>query len=168
MKNKLKSVFAMTALAATLPVAAETIYRCEDAAGNPVYSDISCGNTVSVEKITIRQNGTESSSAREQLLRQENDLLRQRNAMLEQQLRMPATGRTYADLQSDKSSSFACAQAMRAYDNAASVPIRKDNPAPLEAKRLAVYNACGMQEPHGNNINIRTTNNHNENIRLSR
>lgn len=152
MKKAIATVAAVSLLTALAPAGAQTVYRCEDAAGNAVFSDISCSNFVKMEKMTVQPNSVDTANAREQRYLQEIQRLRQQNAILEQQNRMTASGRTYADLQAERGRSFACTQALRSYEMASE--------STIGAKRLAAYNACGIPEPGSSHVDVRTSNNY--------
>lgn len=147
----LKTVFAASALIAMIPAGAETVYRCFDAAGNTIYSDLPCSSLSDAEQLNIRPNTVDTSGAREQRLKREIEALRNKNAALERE--RPVTGRTPADLQAERSDSFACTEAKRAYEKEASLPTRRDNKDVLEARRVAMYSACGMREPDRTEVN---------------
>lgn len=120
-------------------VQAQTVFRCvEDRTGKISYSNVPCHGTNSGREISVRENSLDTSGAREQALRRELNDLRSRVQAMEQAPAAPAPVANRMD-------SEECRQARRSYDiEAGSMTQTKST---VEAKRSAMYGACGMREP---------------------
>lgn len=132
----------LVALCWSAPCAAQ-IYKCVDpASGHTSFTDQPCapGHTAA-EMALPEPNTVDSSGAREQILMREMEALRERLRAVEE----ARIQRSDADLQAERVNSFACSQAQRAYELEAGA--LKQNEAAIEAKRAAMYGACGLREP---------------------
>lgn len=149
---------ALVVLTLPLAVGAE-VFRCTDSAGKVEYTDAPCDGTAG-RKVAVHQNVLPAQDLREKILKDENQRLR---AELEaaKAKEGPATqdggGRTQADLQAEKGSSFECTRAKRSFEVAASSIQPNRNTDPEE---LAMYSACGMKPPdrtivHVTNVHVR-------------
>lgn len=126
------------------------VYRCTNAAGATEFSDAPCGKGSQGAKIDVRPNTLDTSGAREQNLKAENQRLQ--NALDAQQ----GSAKAGPAAEAPRIDSFACKQARRDYEVAAS-SIDKA-PALLRARQSAMYGACGMREPDQQTTNIRIQN----------
>ena len=123
--------------------ASAQIYRCVDPAnGHTSFTDQPCPPGQTAAEIAVPEpNTVDSSGAREQALLREMEALRERVRAAEE----ARVQRSEADLQAERVDSFACSQAQRAYELEAGA--LKQNEAAIEAKRAAMYGACGLREP---------------------
>lgn len=123
--------------------ASAQIYRCVDPAnGHTSFTDQPCPPGQAAAEIAVPEpNTVDSSGAREQALLREMEALRERMRAAEE----ARVQRPEADLQAERVDSFACSQAQRAYELEAGA--LKQNEAAIEAKRAAMYGACGLREP---------------------
>lgn len=118
---------------------AQTVFRCiEDKTGKISYSNVPCHGANSGREISVRENSLDTSGAREQALRRELNDLRSRVQAMEQAPAAPAPVANRMD-------SEECRQARRSYDIEAGSMTRTKST--VEAKRSAMYGACGMREP---------------------
>lgn len=131
---------------------AQLVYRCTDAAGKVQLSDKACGkDAVDGSRVLLRPNTLDTSGAREQQLREENARLREQMQQQRQGSGAQTTGRTEADLQADRSSSYECKQAQRGLEVAAS-SITAPNGEARRAAEQRMRAACGMREPTQINV----------------
>ena len=151
-------------LAATLvfPAAAQ-VNKCMRADGQIEFSDVPCASTSKGGQVSVRSNSLDSSGAREQSLKAENNELRQRLSEQQRGFQTPPSqsGRTYPDLQSEKAGSYACKTAQRNYETANSRLTDKRDTRP---ERLRMYAECGMKEPDEINVYTGTRNGPRESI----
>ncbi len=127
------------------------VYRCEDASGAVRFSDVPCARGEVGADYEVRPNTVDTSGAREQMLKRQVQSLQDQ---LEQQRTAPSgvDGRSPSDLQAERVDPAACELAARAYeDEAGSMFSDKGS---IEAKRAAMYGACGMREPDKVEINV--------------
>jgi uncharacterized protein DUF4124 len=119
-------------LAASLPAHAE-FFKCVDSAGKVSYSDKPCQGNDSGGRVVIKESGKFGTRGRAP-------------DPIEQALRLNSSGMQSEDSPQQSSvSSSACADARRSYEMEAG-SVRKD-PVTTQAKRSAMYVACGMPEP---------------------
>ncbi|WP_420094145.1 hypothetical protein [Parazoarcus communis] len=114
----------------------------EDGSGKIVFSDVPCHGKTSGRPVDASPNTIDASGSREQALRREVQELRERMNKYES---ASQASRSPSDQQSPRIDSRACEQARRSYDIEAGSLMQ--NRAAIEAKRSAMYGACGMREP---------------------
>lgn len=125
------------------------VFKCvEERSGKVVFSDVPCHGKTSGRAVDATPNTIDASGSREQALRREVQELRERMGNYESASK---AGRSPSDQQSPRIDSRACEQARRSYDIEAGA--FKQNKAAIEAKRSAMYGACGMREPTRIEIN---------------
>lgn len=134
----------------------QQVFKCLNAAGKVEFSDALCAGDRSIQKIKAQNNVIDGSSAREYLLRNENEELKQK--LIEQQRNLSsgatAAQRTQPDLQAERIDTLACERAKRDYDVTAN---SKFNSAEIvEARRSIMFGTCGMREPTKNTTTIDT------------
>lgn len=128
-------------------VAQGQVFKCaDDRTGKISYSNVPCHGTNSGREIRVQENSLDTSGAREQAMRRELNELRSRVQAMEQ---APAAQPPVAN----RMDSEECRQARRSYDIEAGSMTR--NKSTVEAKRSAMYGACGMREPDRVEINNR-------------
>jgi len=129
------------------PGAAQTFYKCLGPQGRPEFSDKPCAaGSTRQEKQQPRDNTLDASGLREQHLIQENQRLRQE--LDSQRASGPPAmppGRTPSDLQAERIDGIACQRARRDLEIASNSI--SPNHAAIQARRSAMYGACGMREP---------------------
>lgn len=123
--------------------ASAQIYRCVDPAdGHTSFTDQPCALGHTGTAIPVPEpNIVDTSGSREQILLREMEAMRERLRAAE----AAQSQGSVADHQAERIDSFSCAQAQRAYEMAAGA--LKENDAAIEAKRAAMYGACGLREP---------------------
>lgn len=134
------------------------VYRCEEASGSVRFSDVPCASGEAGAEYEVKPNTVDSSGSREQVLKRQVQSLQEQ---LDQQQAAPpaAAGRSQPDLQAERIDNAACEQAARAYESEAGSMF--GDKASVEAKRVAMYGACGMREPDKVEINVNNSvNNH--------
>ena len=166
----LKRVVPWFILAVAFPLAAigQTHYKCRNASGGTVFSDMPCPTGSRQEKAEYaapqaqqQYPSSQNSNARmldakvAEALGTGNFSLAKALAVTpehwqmisnaENSLRQPITGRTDADLRAESKNSQECKEAQRSYDVDAS-SIRNDG-AQINASKRKMYSACGMNEP---------------------
>ena len=166
----LKRVVPWFILAVAFPLAAigQTHYKCRNASGSTIFSDMPCPSGSRQEKAEYaapqaqqQYPSSQNSNARmldakvAEALGTGNFSLAKALAVTpehwqmisnaENSLRQPITGRTDADLRAESKNSQECKEAQRSYDVDAS-SIRNDG-AQINASKRKMYSACGMNEP---------------------
>ena len=120
------------------PMQAQTIYRCQSPSGQVLFSDEPCPAGSRVERVNAQPNSIDTSS----------DRARSLSSAPPAPATAPArevTRSDAADVAADRSQSYACRQAQRDYEVTASST--SNPPALIEAKRSAMFAACGLREP---------------------
>lgn len=127
-------------------VPAQTFYKCLNSQGRPEFSDKPCEASARQERLQPRDNTLNASGLREQHLIQENQRLQQELGS-QRASGQPglSQGRTPSDLQAERIDSMACQRARRDLEIASNSI--SSNPAAIQARRSAMYGACGMKEP---------------------
>ncbi len=133
--------------------AAAEVYKCVNSAGATEFSDAPCSRGSQGHRVEVRPNTLDTSGAREQSLRAENQQLQQKLNTAQAGNQPPANT---AAPDASRVDSFACKQAKRDLEITAS-SIDKD-PAMLRARQSAMYGACGLREPDQQTTNIRIQN----------
>lgn len=119
------------------------VFKCvEERTGKISFSDVPCHGKDSGRVVDASPNTVDSSGSREQALRREVMELRDRMNRYESASQASSTA---SSEQSSRIDTRACEQARRSYDIEAGS--MTSNKATVEAKRSAMYGACGMQEP---------------------
>lgn len=137
---------ALLTLLMTPMLAWAQIYKCVDpATGRSNFSDKPCQGQEVGGGVRVRPNTLDTSGSREQIYKDQIQDLQTRMNSMERQAAQPQYGRTQPDIQAERIDSRACEQARRSYDNEAG-SIKRDAAA-IQAKRSAMYGACGMREP---------------------
>lgn len=145
----------------TSTVAQAQVYKCVGPDGRPAFSDRPCGASYRSCQVDSRPNSIDTSGAREQALKRENERLREQLATERTRAQVPSgpvIGRTRADLEAEKSNSRECAIAKRNYEFAASSIANKGGE--VAAAKRGMYSACGMREPDNiivNNLGTTST-----------
>ena len=148
----MQSISSRAVLAAVLYAAmahaghAQTFYKCINPQGKPEFSDQPCAASTRQERLQPRDNTLNTSGLREQHLIQQNQQLRQElDNERANRRQMPQEGRTPSDLQAERIDSMACQRARRDHEIAANSISPNRNT--VQARRSAMYGACGMKEP---------------------
>lgn len=175
------ALFAIAATATTTAFA--QAYKCRAPNGSTVFSDMPCSGATKTDRAVVdlapSDAGGSSSyrsvgAARDSALLDAkvaeavgsgNFALARTLAMTEKHWQMiaaaesrknaPVVGRTTADVRYEARNSSECRDAKMSYENEAS-SIMKNTEA-INAKRRAMYGACGMDEPTNIEVNNRTT-----------
>jgi len=118
---------------------AQTVYRCQTPSGQVLFSDEPCPAGSRVERINVQPNSIDTSG----------DRARSGASSPPASVTVPSgdavrSGAADAAAQ-DRSQSFLCRQAQRDYEVTASST--GNPPALIEAKRSAMFAACGLREP---------------------
>ncbi|AYH45890.1 DUF4124 domain-containing protein [Azoarcus sp. DN11] len=122
------------------------VYRCvEDGTGRITFSDMPCHGKATGREIDVTPNTLDASAGREQALRSEVQELREKLREQQQTSQTDVTGRTQADLQATRFDSKACEDARWYYES--ETRTNPNNEAAIDAKRSAMFGACGMKEP---------------------
>lgn len=134
-----------TLLLAALSTHAQ-VYKCvEDKTGRISFSDIPCHGKTSGSHIDATPNTLDYSGSREQALKSEVQTLREKLREQDSRVNRETVGRTQADLQAARIDTKACEDARWYYESESRT--NPNNKAAIEAKRAAMYGACGMKEP---------------------
>lgn len=122
------------------------VYRCvEGGTGKITFSDIPCHGRATGRQVDATPNTLDSSASREQALRSEVQELRDKLREQQQASQAETTGRTQADLHAERIDSKACEDARWYYES--ETRTNPNNQAAIDAKRSAMFGACGMKEP---------------------
>lgn len=125
------------------------VYKCTSRSGNIEFSNTACTTSSSGGRVKVEANTVDMSGSREQSLITENAELRQQLQNQQRALNDSGAnrrGRTEADLQAERASSYECRVAKKKYEwetSAGMNGMHRD----ASAERLGMYAACGMREP---------------------
>ncbi len=135
-------------------VAAQSVFKCLNAAGKIEFSDAPCQGARTGARVQAQGNSIDSSGSRELQLRFENEQLKER--LLDQERRAGASKgpRTQQDLQAERVDSFVCEKAKRDYEVTANS--NSSNPSIVQAKRSMMFGTCGMRGPDSNSFDVNT------------
>lgn len=122
-----------------LPLQAQTVYRCQSPSGQVLFSDEPCPAGSRVERVNVQPNSIDASADRARTFSSAPPP--PAAASPRETVRSDAADAAA----SDRSQSFACRQAQRDYEVTASST--GNPPALIEAKRSAMFAACGLREP---------------------
>jgi hypothetical protein len=118
---------------------AQTVYRCQSPSGQVLFSDEPCPAGSRVERVNVQPNSIDTSG----------DRTRSWSSAPPAPVAAPSRETVRSDAADaatgDRSQSFACRQAQRDYEVTASST--GNPPALIEAKRSAMFAACGLREP---------------------
>ena len=118
---------------------AQTVYRCQSPSGQVLFSDEPCPAGSRVERVNVQPNSIDTSG----------DRTRSWSSAPPAPVAAPSRETVRSDaadaVSGDRSQSFACRQAQRDYEVTASST--GNPPALIEAKRSAMFAACGLREP---------------------
>jgi len=118
---------------------AQTVYRCQSPSGQVLFSDEPCPAGSRVERVNVQPNSIDASG----------DRARGWSSSPPAPAAAPPRETVRSDTAdaaaADRSQSFACRQAQRDYEVTASSTANP--PALIEAKRSAMFAACGLREP---------------------
>lgn len=132
------------------------VNKCITADGKIEFTSKLCASNAAGERVRAVPNSVDSSGAREQALKAENQRLREQlneQSVSPQGAQSSQNGRTYADLQAEKASSYDCEIAQKNYATTASISGKYKRDATPE--RLKMCSACGMREPDVTNIIVK-------------
>lgn len=133
----------LTALSASLE--AQTYFKCIEPSGKINFSDRPCNTIGQVTEHQQRTNSLDTSANREAMLRQENQALRERMSGLENGQTQQPTGAQPSNPGAQVQNKMECERATGDYQSAAGSI--KPNSAQIEARRSAMFIACGQAEP---------------------
>lgn len=135
-------------LAATLwwaPAQAQQVYRCEQPDGRVAYSDAPCPRSARQAQVDVAPNTVDTSADREQMLKQENERLRDQLRREQAAASRPQPVVVQSGPPADRVNTPECRKAQEAYETSASAMTNTE--AFIEAKRSAMFAACGLAEP---------------------
>ena len=119
----------------------QTYFKCTTESGKTDFSDKPCPANARADVLNQKANVLDNSGMREQALRKENEALKSRLEKSEKSRAKKAENTT----ESHAASSYECKTAQRDYEVATSSI--KPNELTIEARRSAMFIACGTKEP---------------------
>jgi hypothetical protein len=124
---------------------AQQVYRCEQPDGRVAYSDAPCPRSARQAQVDVAPNTVDTSADREVMLRQENERLREQLRREQAAASRPAPVVVQNAVPADRVHTPECRKAQEAYETSASSISNTE--AFIDAKRSAMFAACGLAEP---------------------